>query len=503
MEKLIESLSPIERKIIPFLKEGNLDKLSEKSGTDKDSSLRALEFLSNKGVLKIISSAKKIIELEVNGILYLKQGLPERKLINLVAEKNSISILEASKLVSLNENELKAAIGALRKKALINVINENIVFTGKKQEIIEKTLEEKFLESLPKNFDELLPEEKYAFENLIPRKNIISVNNKKTVEFSITELGEELIKQDLKSAEELIEGITPELLKANNLKGKKFRRYDILSPVPKISGGKRHFVNQAIEHAKKIWLEMGFKEMTGTIMQTGFWNFDALFTPQDHPARELHDTFYIKDFTGKLPDKKIAQAVKNSHEKGVTGSRGWNYKWKEEEAKKVLLRTHTTCLSAQTLAKLDISKLPAKYFAVGKCFRNDTVDWSHGFEFNQTEGIVIDENANLKNLIGYLKEFANKMGYKKVRFRPHFFPYTEPSLEGDVWNEERKEWMEVFAAGIFRPEVTEPLLGKPIPVLAWGPGLDRMLMLIYKIRDMRELYKNDLDMLREIKSWLK
>ena len=95
------------------------------------------------------------------------------------------------------------------------------------------------------------------------------------------------------------------------------------------------------------------------------------------------------------------------------------------------------------------------------------------------------------------------MGYKKVRFRPHFFPYTEPSLEGDVWNEERKEWMEVFAAGIFRPEVTEPLLGKPIPVLAWGPGLDRMLMLIYKIRDMRELYKNDLDMLREIKSWLK
>src|SRR3989344_6589387 len=139
MEKLIESLSPIERKIIPFLKEGNLDKLSEESGIDKDSSLRALEFLSNKGVLKIISSAKKIIELEVNGILYLKQGLPERKLINLVAEKNSISILEASKLVSLNENELKAAIGALRKKALINVINENIVFTGKKQEVIEKT----------------------------------------------------------------------------------------------------------------------------------------------------------------------------------------------------------------------------------------------------------------------------------------------------------------------------------------------------------------------------
>jgi phenylalanyl-tRNA synthetase alpha chain len=95
------------------------------------------------------------------------------------------------------------------------------------------------------------------------------------------------------------------------------------------------------------------------------------------------------------------------------------------------------------------------------------------------------------------------MGYEKIRFRPHYFPYTEPSLEGDVWNEERKEWTEVFAAGIFRPEVTEPLLGKPIPVLAWGPGFDRMVMMLYNIKDLRSLYKNDLDMLRKIKFWSK
>ncbi|MBM3233912.1 phenylalanine--tRNA ligase subunit alpha, partial [Candidatus Pacearchaeota archaeon] len=132
-----------------------------------------------------------------------------------------------------------------------------------------------------------------------------------------------------------------------------------------------------------------------------------------------------------------------------------------------------------------------------------TLDWSHGFEFNQTEGIVIDENANFKNLLGYLKEFAKKMGYEKIRFRPHFFPYTEPSLEGDVWNEERKEWIEVFAAGIFRPEVTAPLLGKPIPVLAWGPGFDRMMMMLYNIKDFREIYKNNLEQLRKIKFFKK
>ena len=91
------------------------------------------------------------------------------------------------------------------------------------------------------------------------------------------------------------------------------------------------------------------------------------------------------------------------------------------------------------------------------------------------------------------------MGFKKVRFRPHYFPYTEPSLEGDVWDEERKKWVEVFAAGIFRPEVTEPLLGKAIPVLAWGPGFDRMIMKLFEIQDMRDMYKNDLNQLRKMR----
>jgi len=164
----------------------------------------------------------------------------------------------------------------------------------------------------------------------------------------------------------------------------------------------------------------------------------------------------------------------------------------------MLLRTHTTCLSAQTLANLKEKDLPAKFFSIGKCFRNETVDWSHGFEFNQTEGIVVDENANFRNLLGYLKQFAEKMGLEKIRFRPAYFPYTEPSVEGDYWDEEKKQWVELFAAGMLRPEVTIPLLGKYIPVLAWGPGIDRMIMKIMGIKDMRELYKNNLTKLREI-----
>ena len=240
--------------------------------------------------------------------------------------------------------------------------------------------------------------------------------------------------------------------------------------------------------------------MRSTYTQTSFWNFDALFTAQDHPVRELHDTFFIKDLKGQLPENKLVSKVKQSHEKGSSGSKGWQYVWDENEAKKIVLRTHTTCLSAKTLASLDIKKdLPAKFFAIGKCFRNETIDWSHGFEFNQTEGIVVDKNANFRNLLGYLQEFAKKMGFTKIRIQPAYFPYTEPSVEGAVWHEGRKEWVEVLAAGIFRPEVTEPLLGEPIPVLAWGPGFDRLMLLAHNMNDIRKIYENDLKDLRNKK----
>ena len=186
-------------------------------------------------------------------------------------------------------------------------------------------------------------------------------------------------------------------------------------------------------------------------------------------------------------NKKLVNEVREAHETGLGGSSGWKYKWDEEKAKKLVLRTHTTCLSAETLASLKKENLPAKFFAIGKCFRNETVDWKHGFEFNQTEGIVIDKNANFRHLLWYLKEFFKKMGFEKIRFRPAYFPYTEPSIEIDVYIKEKNKWIELGGAGIFRPEVVKPLLGKDTPVLAWGPGFDRTLMNYYKLKDINHL----------------
>ncbi len=202
-------------------------------------------------------------------------------------------------------------------------------------------------------------------------------------------------------------------------------------------------------------------------------------------------------------DKKIIKAVKESHEGGIKGSKGWQYSWDEEEAKRLVLRTHTTALSSKTLSELNKEELPAKFFAIGKCFRNETVDWGHGFEFNQTEGIVIDKNANFRHLLGYLQQFFMKMGFEKVKFIPSYFPYTEPSVEIYVFHKEKKVWFELGGAGIFRPEVVMPLLGENIPVLAWGPGIDRMMMDYYDIKDLRELYKNDIKQLRNMKFWMK
>ena len=217
----------------------------------------------------------------------------------------------------------------------------------------------------------------------------------------------------------------------------------------------------------------------------------------------MQDTFFLKNPEfGYLPRDEIVSKVKKVHEKGDYGSTGWGYEWDEKTAKKNVMRTHTTALSAITLAKTNLDNLPLKFFNVGKVYRNETMDWSHLFEFYQTEGIVIGE-VNFRHLLGYLKEFFGKMGYEKVRFRPAFFPYTSNSTEIEVYLQDRKQWIELGGAGIFRPEVVMPLLGKDIPVLAWGLGLERIVTPYYNITDLREIYGNDLKQLRTIKNWLK
>ncbi len=501
-EKILESLSPIERKVLPNISgKINVNEISKKSETDNTTTLRALEFLKNKEIVTVSSTEKKIVSLGINGVFYQKKGLPERRLLAALSEKKSIPIGEIGNAAGLNENEAKVCLGVLKKKALADIKDGRVVLTATEKEVEKESLEEQLLKKLPAELDSLEAEQKFALENLKSRRDIVEIKIEKIIIAELTELGKKLSKSDLKT--DLIEQLTPKMIASESWKGKKFRRYDISSHVPAIHGGKRHFVNQSVDYGKQIWLELGFKEMAGPMVDSSFWIFDSLFTPQDHQAREMQDTFFLKNVKSKLPIKNLISQVKKSHEQGLAGSKGWAYEWKEENAKKTVLRTHTTGISARTLASLKKEDLPAKYFILGKVFRNETVDWKHGFEFYQTEGIVVDENANFRHLLGYLTEFYKKMGFEKIKFVPSFFAYTEPSVEIQVWHPERKEWMELGGAGVFRPEVTEPLLGKPIPVLAWGQGFDRIIMDAYKIKDLRELYSNNIKILREKPFWKK
>ncbi len=495
--EMLEKISPIESKIIPFLNL-SFNEIKEKTGLDETSVLRALRFLEAKNLLQLSIKENNIIELGINGIYYKKHHLPERNLLIFLEKNNKINLEEAKKGVKLTDNEFKVSLGVLKNKAMISLSAGKIILNASREELAKKSLEEQLIDILPKEESLLQPEMHLALENLKKRKDIVEISRKSLPTFTLTETGKRIAGKEINLG--LLEELTPEVIKSWS-KGKKFRKYDLSLPVPKIYGGKRHFVNQAVEYGKKIWLDLGFKEMSGNMADSSLWIFDSLFTPQDHPARDMQDTFFIKGVKSRLPAKEIVEGIKKAHTSGVGGSLGWRYSWKEDEAKKVVLRTHTTGLSARALSNLKKSDLPAKYFTIGKVFRNETADWNHGFEFYQTEGIVIDKNVNFRHLLGYLKIFYKKMGFENIRFRPSYFAYTEPSVEIEVFHPEKKRWIELGGAGIFRPEVVIPLLGEDIPVLAWGQGFDRIIMEAYKIKDLREMYKNDIKYLREIKFW--
>ena len=504
MESMIAKLHPLERTVLPVLiKETELSAITKTSKLQEIEVMRALQWLENKKVLKINTEKKKVVTLDKNGVLYQKSGLPERKLLESLTN-DFLELSKVAKKTKLSTEEINACIGVLKRKLAIDIKKDKELMLklgpqGAKL-IKEGSFEEQFLKKdFPLDLEKIQDIEKLAFDELRKRKELLKVEEQKSTTVELTALGKKLSK--VKLSGEVVNRLTPGMLKTGSWKGKSFRSYDVEINVPRIQRGKKHFVNEAVDYIKRIWLDLGFKEMTGNYVQSAFWDLDALFVPQDHPAREMQDTFYLEG-KAKLPG--LWEKVKKVHEDGGnTGSKGWQYNFSKEEAEQVLLRTHTTVLSAQTISKLKKEDLPAKFFSVNKVFRNEALDWKHLFEFYQVEGIVIDPNANLSNLKGYLREFYKKMGYPKVRMRPAHFPYTEPSVEVDVYHPIKKQWVELGGAGIFRPEVVKPLLGFECPVLAWGQGMGRIISEYWQINDIRELYKNDLKQIREMKAWIK
>ena len=289
-----------------------------------------------------------------------------------------------------------------------------------------------------------------------------------------------------------LNAITREMLLSGKWKGSTFRPYDVSAPAEVPSPAKRHAISRLRQRIARIFTDMGFEEMEGPEVQSAFWNFDALFQPQDHPARELADTFYLKEPLPLPDDAGLTARIKKVHEKC------WGGAWSEQVAKNGVLRTHTTAVSSQYLYRECRDGAPKKYFSVGKVYRNEATDYKHLAEFFQVEGIVVWEGATFCDLLGLLREFYRKLGFDKIRFQPSYFPYTEPSLEISVFFEKKQQWLELGGAGIFRPEVSIPLCDR-YPVLAWGLSLERPLMLLNDMDDIRDFYKGNAGWLRKQK----
>jgi phenylalanyl-tRNA synthetase alpha chain len=341
---------------------------------------------------------------------------------------------------------------------------------------------------------------------VLNKRKLIEKTRKTQRIIYLTEEGKKLNINDIAELEQ-VSKITSEMLTSDVWKTVELKPFDVSKPGPLLKAGKIHPIINLINEIREVFLSMGFTEIRGPIVESAFFNFDALFQPQDHPARELQDTFYLNNpQEAKLPEKKLVKAVKDTHENGGdSGSIGWRYKWEEKIAKQTVLRTHTTATTIRRLAQYYYKngKKPIKVFSVDRVFRNERVDKSHLAEFTQIEGIVIDDNMNLCDLIGLLSEFYQKLGFSKIVTRPGFFPYTEPSMEVSVYYDELGEWLEMGGSGIFRPEVTYPFgVKEPTRVLAWGQGLERIAMLYYNRSDIRDFYVNPIKWLRH-QSYLK
>ncbi|PSN65159.1 phenylalanyl-tRNA synthetase alpha chain [Corynespora cassiicola Philippines] len=329
--------------------------------------------------------------------------------------------------------------------------------------------------------------------------------------------------------------LTADMLANGSWESANFKGYNFNALGATQNVGALHPLNKVRQEFRTMFFNQGFTEMpTGHFVDSGFWNFDALYVPQQHPARDVQDTFFVKDpvkadkprsdpdteatldameagsrrlFAGT--EKKEVKPrdyeaywnnIKAVHQEGAFGSIGYRYPWSADECLRLVLRTHTTAVSTWVLHRLAEDPRPARYFSIDRVFRNETVDATHLAEFHQIEGVIADFGLTLGGLMRFLEDFFSKMGIDGLRFKPAYNPYTEPSMEIFGYHKGLKKWIEIGNSGMFRPEMLEPMgLPKDMRVYGFGLSLERPTMMKYGVNNIRELlgHKCDLNWIKE------
>lgn len=477
--------------------EATPEEITEAGGFDQLSQvMNAVSWLNSKGLVEVTDEETRYFSLLKKSAA--SRELPERtalKYLKKAGERCTVDDLRDGS--GLGKNGTGIAMGWLRKKGWAELSKHDgetwleLTTKGKKA-LKEKGKDEELMVRLQRE-GELSDEEVdiYAAKKLLSRKELLKEDVKITRTVKITEEGYQVVSKGIELKPEITR-LTPEIIRTGEWEGAHIRPYDVNTFAPTRYGGKKHPLRREMEEVRGVFLEMGFSEIKYDFIQPAFWNMDALFIPQDHPARDLQDTHYLRRPHRSEVNGDVVKRVKAVHEHGGgTRSQGWGYVWSHDESCRNVLRTHTTCATIRALS--ENPQAPQKFFSVDRNFRSEATDSTHLTEFIQIEGVVMEEKASLNMLIGLMKEFYSKMGFEDIKVRPSYFPFTEPSLE--VFAKYGDRYLEMGGAGIFREEVTAPH-GITTPVLAWGLGLERLVMLRLGMDDIRIPYKNDIEMLK-------
>lgn len=464
-----------------------LEELGAALGLERSTVASAVETLLSHGLVE--KDVREQVSAELTALGKGLGALPEDLVYELLAQRGDLSVDEAKRLSGLGEDDFRAAMAWGQRRGLFRIVRESGVtklvrgaWSGSLSELFASIRASGTLRVDPSSHD-LVALRDRGIVSLRPLQEVY-VRLRPGVDPSKLEVRRRV---SAITHRDIVSGAYRQLVLPEHV--------FCYSRAP-LTRGKKHFYLEFLDMVKEVLVSLGFEEMYGPYVEREFWNFDALFVPQDHVARDAHDSYRLVgrlQLGDELP-AAIVEAVSETHRGGwKTRSIGWGGKWDMAVADQLILRSHTTAVSVRRLAEHPPSEF--KYFTIDHNFRRDAVDATHLPDFHQCEGIVGGEGLTLRHLFGFLETFSKKLGVEKIRFKPGYFPFTEPSVEAYVYHD-RLGWIEAAPGGIFRPEVTRPL-GVEHPVLAWGIGITRFAMIYYGLDDIRKIVSQDLSEILE------
>ncbi|MDR3147707.1 MAG: phenylalanine--tRNA ligase subunit alpha, partial [Treponema sp.] len=495
----------------------SIERVERDLGFKSGNGNQALSWLSGKGLVREIRRELKVFfEITDLGRDWKERGTVEERIIELVRVTSGLRLPEIAATLKLDNRDVGSAFGNLSKLGLLSMEAEKRVRMALAPAMLENgrptagpAAEYLALVRglLDRGVAELLSDEGLSQAErdlmaggLAKKRGAAAAAfreaDRETVIFGLSAEGE-AVAAALRSAGitgEEIGTLSPEMLESGAWKGKSFRSYNVQVPPARLIPGRSNPYVRFLEDVKDKLCALGFEEFDGPLVETEFWNSDALFMPQFHSARDIHDVYHIAEpgRAGAIEEPWLGKVAAAHENGGETGSRGWNYTFDRDFTRRLILRSQGTVLSAKTLPR---AKIPGKYFGIVRCFRYDQVNATHGTDFYQTEGIVLGEDVNLRTLLGMLEMFALEVaGAREVKYVPGYFPFTEPSVEVHI-RHPVLGWFELGGSGIFRPEVTSSL-GIQVPVAAWGLGIDRMALMALGLNDLRELFSSNIENVR-------